>query len=69
MKRECLEYPIAEFVNQYPELLKNRVKLYVDLEHAQEIADFLSIKQHAQKFRRILYEQKIKSVHRKFRGI
>jgi hypothetical protein len=56
MKRECIEFPLDEFLKEFPQFQHSKVKLYVDLENAQEITDFLSKTQHAKKFRRILFE-------------
>jgi hypothetical protein len=40
MKRECLEFPLDEFLKEFPQFQRNKVKIYVDLANAQEITDF-----------------------------
>lgn len=56
MKRECIEFPLDDFLKEFPQFRQNSVNIYVDVEHFEEIRDFLCDAQHAKKFRRILVE-------------
>ena len=56
MKRECVEFPLDDFLKEFPQFQQNPVKIYVDVEHFEEIRNFLRDVQHAKKFRRILVE-------------
>lgn len=56
MDRECIEYSLDEFLNEFPDLKKYKVELYIDRENASDIIDFLRIEKNKKKFRRVLVE-------------
>lgn len=56
MKRKCIEFPIDDFLKEFPQFQEKTVKIYIDLENAREIVDFLNDRQHRKKLRMILFE-------------
>ncbi len=56
MDRECIKYPLDEFLNEFPDLKKNKVEIYIDRENARDIIDFLRIEKNTKKFRIVLVE-------------
>jgi len=56
MDRECVKYPLDEFLDENPDLRKNKVEIYIDRENAPAIIEFLRIGKNIKKFRRILVE-------------
>lgn len=56
MVRESVEFPVDEFLQEFPELAEHAVKIYVDLQNAREIIQFLAIEKNRKRLRRILVE-------------
>jgi hypothetical protein len=55
MKKKCIEFPTADFLNNLEEFKNKNIKIYIDTGIIKDILEILKKESYKKKFRRILY--------------